>query len=106
MEAAQSAAPEAKAAAPVAESHLLEELALLELASKELRAGRRGAAASLLRKHERQYPKSSLAVERRGMSILAGCNPEAGTLTSAASAFVDAHPKSPLASHIRKRCLK
>lgn len=105
LESTSSQPAEARAISPPSrESQLFAELALLEDASKELRAGRREAAAKRLKEHERKYPNSSLGVERQGMRILATCESSSKTKIAAA-AFVKAHSQSPLATHIRRRCL-
>jgi hypothetical protein len=97
-------APRASSGEP--SSTLLAELNLLKRASGELRNGRPSLALQTLKEHRTQYPKSVLASERRGLSLLARCaSAKTPGVILQARRFLKAAPSSPLAPHIKKQCL-
>jgi TolA-binding protein len=105
---ATAAASEAEAGTTESDKHstLLEELALIRGASQALRAGEPARARALLAEHRERFPKSVLATERRGLSLLTTCSEGTSASTrAAAKQFLKAAPNSPLAVHVKKECL-
>lgn len=62
-------------------------------------------ALALLRKHERQFPKTSLPLERRALQALARCatSPDEAAIRER-DAFLREHPASPYAARVRAAC--
>ena len=87
-------------------STLLAELDLLKRASGELRSGQPSRALQTLKEHKAKYPRSVLASERRGLSLLAACaSAKTPGALRQAKRFLETSPSSPLAPHIKKQCL-
>jgi hypothetical protein len=70
-----------------------------------LRNGDAPKVLTLVSEHERRFPVSAWAPEREGARVLARC-PQADPLEARTlgHAFLDAHPLSPLAGHVRATC--
>lgn len=85
----------------------LSELRMIGEASRALREGRTEQAKGVLSEHERRYSNTALAQERAGLELLARCSDGANIATRrTAEAFLQDSPNSPLASTIRRECLK
>jgi hypothetical protein len=81
-----------------------EEVRLIELAKRELDAGRALQARRWLDEHAGRFSKGVFALERDALRILIGCadgEPEAATQ---ARDFTKEHPESPLAARIARAC--
>ncbi|MEM6957409.1 MAG: hypothetical protein AAF645_17080, partial [Myxococcota bacterium] len=91
------ASNEARAPAPADDS----EVALLNDALRHLQRERLNQAADALSEHARRFPASALDVERRGLRALLSCR--RGD-RSAATAFIEAHPRSQLVPRLQAAC--
>lgn len=84
---------------------LLAEQALIGVAQKAIRDGDYTRAQTLLAEHRRVFPRGVLSPERQATIAIALCL--AGPLSrgqATATAFLEAHPRSPLAGQVRKSC--
>lgn len=96
----------AVSAKPASSSAVLEDLRLLQRASRALRAGDAAEARTLLAEHQRRFPRSVVKQERTGLVLLTRCSPDAGEgVRMEAERFLKAQPNSPLAEAVRKQCL-
>lgn len=79
------------------------ELALVEAASRAVKAGNSGLALQRLSEYRRRFPRGKLALEAQVLHIealaLAGRRAEASRL---AQGFLKHHPQSPVAARIRR----
>jgi hypothetical protein len=100
------AAPPAptSAPAPVSETTIADELALLAKAQRALRDGRASAALGLVQQHALRFPEGALQEERDGIEVLAHCMLGDAQARAAARAFLVEAPASPLAARVRKEC--
>ncbi|AKV02620.1 hypothetical protein AKJ09_09283 [Labilithrix luteola] len=108
--AAVSARPAARRAASTpkmtAESDDIDaQLVLITQAQRALERGEPNAALTALARHERDYPRGSLAPEREGLRAIASCDAKRSNGRALAERFVAANPSSPLVARIRKSCL-
>lgn len=97
---------------PVASDPDLEDLAaieheteLLREANAALQRGDAQGALAAIEQHQRQFPRGALALERRGLRILALC--AAGDEVTArreAGPFLAAHPPAGLAARVQRSC--
>lgn len=88
-----------------APDRLAEEVAILSLAAKELRAGRAGAALAALNDHQARFPVGLLAQERRAAKTEALCT--LGRFAEARAELAKifrASPQSPLGARARAYC--
>src|SRR5690606_28075376 len=86
-------------------STLADEMALIRAAWADLRAGRGDAALASLDAHRSRFPEGALAPERdaaRAIALCASARRDEGL--AAASSFLHAHPRSPLAARVRDAC--
>lgn len=81
------------------------QLVLITQAQRALERGEPSAALSALARHEREYPRGSLAPERDGLRAIASCDAKRSNGRTLAERFVAANPSSPLVARIRKSCL-
>jgi hypothetical protein len=82
-----------------------EDLALIKEMQAALRVNDPARVLTLVREHERRFPRSPLAQERDGARVLATC---AGATPAEAAKigerFLEAYPLSPVAARIRVTC--
>lgn len=99
--AAESAPAQAPAPAPSVKA----ELVLIRRASQALRSGDAAGALQLLERHQREYPRGALSIERRGLRVFVLCR-----LGATAEArrerdrFLQIAGDSPMAADVRKAC--
>ncbi len=105
---AHGALSQAKPRTPAADQHLtsLGELKLIGEASRALQDGRSQDAEKALREHERRYTHTALGQERTGLALLARCANGSAAAAGEASEFLHKNPNSPLATRIKRECLK
>lgn len=81
------------------------QLVLITQAQRALERGEPNAALASLARHEREYPRGSLAPEREGLRAIASCDAKRNNGRALAERFVATNPSSPLVARIRKSCL-
>jgi hypothetical protein len=94
--------PKAKPA-PVP-SRLAEETALLRKAWRALEQGRSVQAATVIAKHESEFPRGSLVEEREAVRAVLGCRRDASSAESTAARFAKRYPKSIHRARVRRAC--
>jgi hypothetical protein len=100
-------APAARSKHGAPPSTIMEELGLIRRASQQLRAGHASDALRTLAEHRARFPKSTVATERSGLTVLAQCSQGTSEATKrAAQRFLKSSGSSPLAPHVRKQCLE
>lgn len=82
-----------------------EEALLVGEIDTALRSGDSATALRLSAEHERRFPRGVLSEEREGARVVARCMSGA-TATSGATAFLAAHPRSPMRARILAACEK
>jgi hypothetical protein len=94
-------------AAAASSAGLEAEMRWVRGADAALRAGNTSAARALLDQHAREFPNGSLAEEREGLRVVAGCQGAASADgTRAAARFLARAPSSLLAGRVRAACLQ
>lgn len=105
---AQIAVEPPTAAVPVplpSSSEATDDIALVKQMQAALRSNDLARVLALVHEHEQRFPASVLAPERDGARVLATC-PGATPAEAAriGETFLEAHPRSPLAVHVRLTC--
>jgi hypothetical protein len=82
-----------------------EELALIRQMQEALRAGDAARTLAFVREHERRFPAGQLTPECDGAKVLALCMGASRERAAALGhAYLDSHPRSPLAARVRATC--
>ncbi len=96
--------PRSKPDTTVAKPSLADEIALMRSLGQALARGDHKQASTLLRRHEREFPKGALLEERRAAAVRIACARDDKTAATQRSAFEARWPKSMHAAAIRKAC--
>lgn len=110
--AADALAMDASAAAPPSSTSVLsvpdavvDEVVLLRSAQAAIARGDGAGALAWLREHEERFPDGVMAEERKAVRVFALCaSGRSSEARAAATAFVAASPRSPLAARVKRSC--